>query len=1195
MGMKVAYNPLADSFDFTGQNSGGGTLGYPVNYVGISNLVLPATGAPVVIDGGTLTNNEYVLFPSLTVTANRGVYRATVVAGNVTAWTRIVYNPSASPIGESIMGDTIYVTEGTIYTNYTFTCTDSVPLAIWLGRAVHYPNLKNEIWINSSVQEQIGIQYKNYANARAYIATQTPTSTNRWVIKCSQEIGTGVGGTGDASCVLDPYVYIDLNTSGIITVHVTCSGGFTGDVYEYMVVNGEITDLRTSSIFIKNFKVSGANLPNGAVMITDSVTFYDGDFTGTNGGTSPTDTPTIEFILGGIIAGGHFKDVSIQGGQLVGQLSGTPQISIDSSATGSATLYDTSWSSQDPEMALMFKAGNYMLRNCIGFNATIPTGQSQASRLFTSALLMGGMIPYFTLATNGYWQINGGVVQIYGPNFAALYSNGVKHVRVTGTGAPWTTVYAGVLTLSGGGADGHGQYFIATAYDTGGAYTADVNGIVDRYVYRSTGYEQSTVPGGIVATTTGRLYVDAVIGYVDVGKCIAIQAPAGAPSYFTNSFVITKMGFDPTWGHYIEFVTSTSAAVHYAADTTGLVTDTTYSVFADYSSNVYIAACPNIGNVYKHAGANIYDTGVYCNDVYGIASSYDSNNEIRELAKEDNVMSGQTIGAGVGSFEGVALSSINTWETPDPTKGEKRFQIMGLSLAPSGTKRKVLLRGKYPYTGIIGDGAIYFDASCQLTATLTILQAGYVFTDANSKKWIFLNIENDTQYGSTLIGISPAKIAAPKIYHGTTDPLVTDDDSGTNVLVGLAFFKGALYNNDASGVLWKCKDPATGAAVWEAFATAVPAPYPIQMNYYFMGISSPLHPEEFTLPAVTGMPIHEYHITCKNAGTRCSVRTNNILNKFIFPSGEYIVNTTEYVFKQEGTVIFRDDGTNWYVDESQLKSGGRLRIHDNFINVFNPSWVADAGNQVAAVSYEPLYGIKLTTLATLGDTVLYTFGGHGFDYVGAGRPSMDMKLSIYGGVTNKTDFEFGLKNFATGDYIKFINEIGDSYYKFMASESANVETLPTNEAVSVGTMKRFGFYCYPFMTLPNVTSITGDGTTATIVFAATQYLKDGDYITLTGWTGGTGTWDGDYKVTVTAPNEVTILCTGNGTATGGLITTNGVFCECFIDGVSKGRLTLNVPHGSLLEPYFQVKGADVGNTLPGAVVLRLGDVEQEQR
>ena len=54
--------------------------------------------------------SEYVLFPSLTVTANRGVYRATVVAGNVTAWTRIVYNPSASPTGESIMGDTIYIT-----------------------------------------------------------------------------------------------------------------------------------------------------------------------------------------------------------------------------------------------------------------------------------------------------------------------------------------------------------------------------------------------------------------------------------------------------------------------------------------------------------------------------------------------------------------------------------------------------------------------------------------------------------------------------------------------------------------------------------------------------------------------------------------------------------------------------------------------------------------------------------------------------------------------------------------------------------------------------------------------------------------------------------------------------------------------------------------------------------------------------
>ena len=109
---------------------GGGV--YPVTYANITAVVLPATGAAYAPDGVNLVNNDTVLFTNFIILSGvggRGVYRATVVAGNVTAWTRVVYGQS--PIGDSIDGDIVVVTAGVVYDDHKFQCTDT-PLALWV-------------------------------------------------------------------------------------------------------------------------------------------------------------------------------------------------------------------------------------------------------------------------------------------------------------------------------------------------------------------------------------------------------------------------------------------------------------------------------------------------------------------------------------------------------------------------------------------------------------------------------------------------------------------------------------------------------------------------------------------------------------------------------------------------------------------------------------------------------------------------------------------------------------------------------------------------------------------------------------------------------------------------------------------------------------------------------------------------------
>lgn len=71
------------------------------------------TGAPVIIDNVTIVNDDLVLFTALS-SGNNKVYKATVVTGNVTAWTaQSIFSGSDTPVD----GDMVYIQEGNFYAN----------------------------------------------------------------------------------------------------------------------------------------------------------------------------------------------------------------------------------------------------------------------------------------------------------------------------------------------------------------------------------------------------------------------------------------------------------------------------------------------------------------------------------------------------------------------------------------------------------------------------------------------------------------------------------------------------------------------------------------------------------------------------------------------------------------------------------------------------------------------------------------------------------------------------------------------------------------------------------------------------------------------------------------------------------------------------------------------------------------------
>jgi hypothetical protein len=130
----VYYNTTENRFKYyDGTNwrpMGGGGGAYPVSYVDNSSTSLPAV-APYSPDGTAVVTGDEVLFSSLTTLADRGVWKATVVALVVT-WQRVLHGQS--PTGLSFDGDFVWIKFGSANADSIYVCTDT-PAATWIDYA----------------------------------------------------------------------------------------------------------------------------------------------------------------------------------------------------------------------------------------------------------------------------------------------------------------------------------------------------------------------------------------------------------------------------------------------------------------------------------------------------------------------------------------------------------------------------------------------------------------------------------------------------------------------------------------------------------------------------------------------------------------------------------------------------------------------------------------------------------------------------------------------------------------------------------------------------------------------------------------------------------------------------------------------------------------------------------------------------
>lgn len=80
-------------------------------------------GSPYAPDGTNVADGETILFTALTTPADNGVYMATVVAGDVTAWTRVNFGQDRET-GIPKLNDSVNILAGTVNTGNTFYCDD---------------------------------------------------------------------------------------------------------------------------------------------------------------------------------------------------------------------------------------------------------------------------------------------------------------------------------------------------------------------------------------------------------------------------------------------------------------------------------------------------------------------------------------------------------------------------------------------------------------------------------------------------------------------------------------------------------------------------------------------------------------------------------------------------------------------------------------------------------------------------------------------------------------------------------------------------------------------------------------------------------------------------------------------------------------------------------------------------------------
>jgi hypothetical protein len=121
----------------------------------------------------------------------------------------------------------------------------------------------------------------------------------------------------------------------------------------------------------------------------------------------------------------------------------------------------------------------------------------------------------------------------------------------------------------------------------------------------------------------------------------------------------------------------------------------------------------------------------------------------------------------------------------------------------------------------------------------------------------------------------------------------------------------------------------------------------------------------------------------------------------------------------------------------------------------------------------------------------------------------------------------GTNSVAFGDKIGFT---GNNSMTFLPSFARNMQASVIGNYSVVGTNRTITLAIRKGLT---VTSVTGNGATVTVTTTTPHGLQSTSIVQMVSWTGGTGTWNGQFPITVTSSTVFTYVASGSGTATGG--------------------------------------------------------------
>jgi hypothetical protein len=296
--------------------------------VTVTNITLTG-GAPLVVDGVTLSANDRVLVTGQTTGSQNGIYYVvTAGSGSTGTWAR---GSDANDTGELDAGTIIMATEGTVYADTQWKLTTNDPIVIGSTALTFVQNYSaNSISAgtsNVSVLNNSNVTISSAGTANVLTISSTGTVTTGNISATGNITGNYIFGNGSQLTGIDPgSSYSNANVSSFLADFGSNTISTTGTITGASVVGGVMTGTSLSV--------------SGAVTAASTV---GGVITGSS--TSVTGTTTAASIVGGVITGSSLSvtgavsgaSASVSGGVTAASVAGGVITGSSASVTGTVT------------------------------------------------------------------------------------------------------------------------------------------------------------------------------------------------------------------------------------------------------------------------------------------------------------------------------------------------------------------------------------------------------------------------------------------------------------------------------------------------------------------------------------------------------------------------------------------------------------------------------------------------------------------------------------------------------------------------------------------------------------------------------------------------------------------------------------------------------------------------------------------